>query len=101
MTYSSKHSSIPVSRLLVAGLLCASLSGCMVGPNYHVPAAPTPPAYQEPAPASALAVPAGGAWWKGVNDAPREDVEKQAIAANPDIQIAVAHVAQADAVRRS
>src|SRR4030081_3911737 len=52
MTYSSKHSSNPVSRLLVAGLLCASLSGCMVGPNYHVPATPAPPAYKEPAPAS-------------------------------------------------
>ncbi len=101
MTYSSKHSSIPVPRLLAAGLLCASLSGCMVGPNYHVPAAPTPPAYKEPAPASAIAVPAGAAWWKVFNDATLDDLEKQAIAANPDIQIAVAHVDQADAVRRS
>jgi outer membrane protein, multidrug efflux system len=101
MTYSSKYSSIPVSRILAAGLLCVSLSGCMVGPNYHVPATPAPPAYKEPAPASAIAVPAGEAWWKVFNDATLDDLEKQAIDANPDIQIAVAHVDQADAVRRS
>src|SRR6202049_5369230 len=96
MTYSSKHFSIPVSRLLAAGVLCTSLSGCMVGPNYHAPATPAPPAYKEPAPASAIAVPAGEAWWKVFNDATLDDLEKQAIDANPDIQIAVAHVDQAD-----
>src|SRR5260370_3221528 len=101
MTYSSKHSSIPVPRLLAAGLLCASLSGCMVGPNYHVPATPAPPAYKEPAPASAVAVPAGAAWWKVFNDPTLDDLETQAIAANPDIQIAAAHVDQDDALPRS
>ena len=101
MTYSSKYSSFAAPRLLAAGLLCASLSGCMVGPNYHVPAAPTPPAYKEPAPASAITVPAGEAWWKVFNDATLDDLEKQAVDANPDVQIAVAHVDQADAVRRS
>src|SRR5258708_38739536 len=101
MTYSLKHSSTPISRILAAGLLCASLSGCMVGPNYHVPATPAPPAYKEPAPASAIAVPAGAAWWKVFNDATLDDLEQQAIAANPDIQLAVAHVDQADAARRS
>src|SRR5258706_10363594 len=101
MTNSSNHSSIPIPRILAAGLLCASLSGCMVGPNYHVPATPAPPAYKEAAPASAIAVPAGDAWWKVFNDATLDDLEKQAIAANPDVQIAVAHVDQADAVRRS
>jgi multidrug efflux system outer membrane protein len=101
MTHSLKHSSIPVSQILTAGLLCASLSGCMVGPNYHVPPTPAPPAYKEPAPAPAIAVPAGDAWWRVFNDGTLDDLEGQAIAANPDIQIAVAHVDQADAVRRS
>ena len=101
MTNSLKHASIPISPLLAAGLLCVSLSGCMVGPNYHVPVVPAPPAYQEPASTSALAVPAGDAWWEVFNDATLNDLEKQAVGANPDIQIAVAHVDQADAVRRS
>src|SRR6202049_3693212 len=96
MTNSSKDSSTPVSRFVAAGLVCASLSGCMVGPNYHVPATPAPPAYKEPAPASAIVVPAGEAWWKVFNDATLDDLETQAVAANPDIQIAVAHVDQAD-----
>src|SRR5258708_37195528 len=101
MTNSSNHSSIPIPRILAAGLLCAWLSGCMVGPNYHVPATPAPPAYKEPAPASAVAVPAGAAWWKVFNDPTLDDLETQAIAANPDIHIAVAHGDQADAVRGS
>ena len=62
---------------------------------------PTPPAFKGPAPTSAIAVPAGEAWWKAFNDATPDDLETQAIAANPDIQIAVAHVDQTDAVRRS
>ncbi|MEA3004952.1 MAG: hypothetical protein QOI94_221, partial [Acidobacteriaceae bacterium] len=28
--------------------LALLLSGCMVGPNYHKPAAPVPPAFREP-----------------------------------------------------
>jgi multidrug efflux system outer membrane protein len=73
----------------------------MVGPNYHAPAVPAPPAYKEPAPAPASSVPARTDWWTVFNDATLNDLETQAIAANQDIQIAVAHVDQADAVRRS
>jgi multidrug efflux system outer membrane protein len=86
---------------LTLGLFCALMSGCMVGPNYHAPSAPTAPAFKEAAPTSAVAVPAGGAWWQVFNDATLNDLEAQAVIANPDIQIAVAHVDQADAVRRS
>src|SRR6266700_3731652 len=86
---------------LTLGLFCALLSGCMVGPNYHAPSAPTAPAYKEATPTSTIAVPAGGAWWRVFNDATLNDLETQAVIANPDIQIAVAHVDQSDAVRRS
>ncbi|WP_064742698.1 efflux transporter outer membrane subunit [Edaphobacter aggregans] len=101
MKHSSERLAFAAPRLISAGLLCVSLSGCMVGPNYHAPAVPAPPSYKEPAPASTIAVPAGETWWKVFNDATLDELEKQAIAANPDIQIAVAHVDQADAVRRS
>ena len=87
MTNSSKHSSFPAPRLLAVGLLCALLSGCMVGPNYHAPAVPTPSAYKEPAPAPASSVPAGTAWWNVFNDATLNDLETQAIAANPDVRL--------------
>ena len=97
----SKHSSSFTPRLLAVSLSCASLSGCMVGPNYHAPTVPAPPAYKEPAPAPASSVRAGTDWWNVFNDATLNDLETQAIAANQDILIAVAHVDQADAVRRS
>jgi len=44
---------------------------------------------------------AGSDWWTVFHDATLNDLEKQAVAANQDIQIAVAHVDQADATRRS
>src|SRR5260370_7532785 len=101
MTYSSKLHSFSASRPLAIGLLCAALSDCMVGPTYHTPAVPAPPAYKEPAPQAASTAPAGTDWWNVFNDATLSDLERQAIAANPDVQIAVARVDQADAVRRS
>jgi multidrug efflux system outer membrane protein len=88
-------------RIIAAGLLCAAISGCMVGPNYHTPAAPAPPAYKEPAPAPSSPPVAGQDWWNVFHDATLSDLEQQAVAANQDIRIAVAHVDQADAVRRS
>jgi multidrug efflux system outer membrane protein len=89
------------SQLLVGGLLCVSIGGCMVGPNYHTPAVPAPPAYKEPAPQPGTSALAGTDWWAVFNDATLNDLEKQAVTANQDIQIAVAHVDQADAIRRS
>jgi multidrug efflux system outer membrane protein len=101
MTCSLKTHTRMGSRLLTGGLLCAFISGCMVGPNYHTPAVPAPPAYKEPAPQPDTAVLAGTAWWTVFHDATLNDLEAHAVAANQDIQIAVAHVDQADAIRRS
>lgn len=93
---------------LICGLiaaLCASgllLSGCTVGPNYRRPAVPTPPAFQEPAPAGdAATAPSPAAWWEVFHDSKLNELEAQAEKANRDIGIAVAHVDQADAARRS
>ncbi len=101
MRTSSTYSSSSARWILGVGLSCTLFSGCMVGPNYHIPSVPTAPAYKESAPTSAVKVPAGAAWWQVFNDPTLNDLETQAVAANLDIQIAVAHVDQADAVRRS
>jgi outer membrane protein, multidrug efflux system len=101
MTTSPKHSLFLALLLLAVGLVSASLSGCMIGPNYYTPAVPTPPAYKELALAAANSAPAGQDWWNVFNDGVLNDLEKQAITANQDIQIAVARVDQADAIRRS
>jgi multidrug efflux system outer membrane protein len=101
MTSSFMTSTRIASQFLTAGLLGLSISGCMVGPNYHTPAVPAPPAYKESAPQPDTPVLAGADWWTVFDDATLSDLEKQAVAANQDIQIAVTHVDQADAIRRS
>lgn len=101
MTGSLKTDIRIASQLLASALLSAFITGCMVGPNYHTPAVPAPPAYKESAPQPATPVLAGTDWWPVFHDATLDDLEKQAVAANQDIQIAVTHVDQADAIRRS
>jgi outer membrane protein, multidrug efflux system len=83
------------------GALAAIVSGCMVGPNYHKPSVPVPPAFTEPT-ASASAPTGPNAisyqdWWKVFQDTRLDDLETQADAANKDIKIAIAHVDQASA----
>src|SRR5260370_17070267 len=79
--------------------LAVIVSGCMVGPNYHKPSVPVPPAFTEPAaPAPAPAGPNAISyqdWWKVFHDTRLDDLEMQADAANKDIKIAIPHVAQA------
>ena len=87
---------------LSAGTISAAalvVSGCMVGPNYHKPSAPVPPAFAEPAapaPAGPNAI-AYGDWWKVFHDPLLDNLETQADAANKDIKIAIAHVDEASA----
>jgi NodT family efflux transporter outer membrane factor (OMF) lipoprotein len=75
-------------------LLCALLTGCNVGPKYHTPAVPAPPAFKEVPPPAAAAAPANpedgnwtvsqpsdaklrGDWWAIFNDPELNDLESQ------------------------
>jgi NodT family efflux transporter outer membrane factor (OMF) lipoprotein len=51
----------PISALLAASTLAASLAGCRVGPKYVRPATPAPPAFKESAPAAYTSAD-GGPW---------------------------------------
>jgi NodT family efflux transporter outer membrane factor (OMF) lipoprotein len=79
-------------RAKLGFFLCAILTGCSVGPKYHAPAVPAPPAFKEvPPPASATANPDDGNWtvaqpadakirgdwWTIFNDAELNDLESQ------------------------
>jgi outer membrane protein, multidrug efflux system len=81
------------------------LSGCMVGPNYHAPSAPVPPAFNGSGGAASAATPPAGIsysdWWKVFHDPELDHLETQADAANQDIKIAIAHVDEATAMTSS
>src|SRR5258708_24768896 len=89
----------------VAGALTIVVSGCMVGPNYHAPSAPVPPAFNGSGGAASVATPPAGIsysdWWKVFHDPELNHLETQADAANQDIKIAIAHVAEATALTTS
>jgi len=92
----------PLSWLNITfGLAIFAITGCRVGPNYHPPAVPIPPAFQEATANSNLPPLAGSDWWTVFGDATLTDLERQAVAANLDIRIASTHIDQADAYRRS
>jgi NodT family efflux transporter outer membrane factor (OMF) lipoprotein len=68
-------------------LFCVILAGCSVGPKYHAPAVPAPPAFKETPPANpqngdwTVAQPADaklrGDWWTIFNESELNDLESQ------------------------
>lgn len=87
--------------IVLAGLLGV---GChAVGPDYQAPTAAalgTPAEYQHAAPAipaNAQTLPSPDKWWTVFNDAPLNTLEEAALAHNPTLAGAAAHVAQARA----
>jgi multidrug efflux system outer membrane protein len=80
------------------------LSACAVGPKYQRPSAPMPPQFKESA---GQATEGGGTppiayadWWRVFNDSVLDRLERDAVAANQDIRVAVARVDQAEAAAR-
>jgi outer membrane protein TolC len=99
-----QHSIFGAGALLGA----IALSGCMVGPNYKTPTAPTAPSYSDSghygdwttaAPADATA---RGDWWAVYHNAELSDLEQRCAKANQDIQAALHAYEQAhDIVREN
>jgi multidrug efflux system outer membrane protein len=84
--------------LAAAALVCATLVGCPVGPNYHPPEIPTPETFRstqvEPAEAASLAdLP----WWDVFNDPVLQRLVDESIRGNYDLRAAVANVEQSQA----
>jgi multidrug efflux system outer membrane protein len=91
------------ASLTAIGLLTLALSGCRVGPNYHAPPAPVPPAFTgsttaaTPAQQTAISY---SDWWKVFHDPLLDKFETEADAANTDIRMAIANVDQAAAMTK-
>lgn len=80
-----------------------ALSGCAVGPNYQRPAADAPAAFVEPGPWKDAApgdhLPKGN-WWSIYRDPVLDGLARQATAASPTVQAAIARRDQAYALAR-
>jgi NodT family efflux transporter outer membrane factor (OMF) lipoprotein len=91
------------SVLLVALTLSAlALVGCVVGPNYSRPSAPTPTQWKEQPPDGwKTATPhdeiSKGNWWTVFGDPQLNDLETQAVAQNQNLQAAAERVLEARA----
>jgi outer membrane protein, multidrug efflux system len=84
-------------------LVLVVLVGCMVGPDYVRPPAPTPDQWGEMYPASASKAttdPAPAEWWTTFDDPHLTSLIDRAVASNLDLQQAASRVRQARAQRR-
>jgi NodT family efflux transporter outer membrane factor (OMF) lipoprotein len=94
-------------KWLLAVALLAQMSACTLGPDYVRPAVDAPPDYKEMDGWKAASLreeqagPIDEAWWRLYGDPLLDEMEAQAIAANPDIAIAEAQFRQARALAQS
>ncbi|MFI4972961.1 MAG: efflux transporter outer membrane subunit [Caulobacterales bacterium] len=83
----------PTVRSAAAVLAAGALAACAVGPNYHRPTAPTPPAFKE-ANGWVPAQPSDAAdrrdWWTVFDDPTLNDLEKQVEVSNQNLAAAEA-----------
>ena len=100
-------SSLPPKRVLRSWILCcgaAGLSACSVGPDFKLPETELPGRYVANLDPRATDSSAGRAanvdltqWWRSFRDPQLVSLVERAIAANPDIAIALARLQQARA----
>ncbi|HEV2284883.1 MAG TPA: efflux transporter outer membrane subunit [Steroidobacteraceae bacterium] len=81
-------------RIGIATVLAAVLGGCAVGPSYHTPNVATPERYAAvPAATGAEATTAAAidpaSWWKALQDPELDSLIERAVAANPDVLVAL------------
>lgn len=82
-------------RFLILAFV-ASLTGCMVGPDYHRPTVEIPKSYRyEITDAQKTA---NTAWWRQFNDPVLDDLIAKALAGNKSVMIAAANIEQAAGV---
>ncbi|MDD5207477.1 MAG: efflux transporter outer membrane subunit [Desulfobacterales bacterium] len=94
-----------LSRLLLhigMALLLASLSACMVGPNFQRPRPDVPAGWVGPSPAPGAISPEFvdlSDWWTSFEDPALTSLIKRAVESNLDLRLAQARIRQARAVR--
>jgi NodT family efflux transporter outer membrane factor (OMF) lipoprotein len=82
-----------------AMILVASLSGCMVGPNFQKPGPELPTAWVGPSPGPGAEQVDLSNWWTSFNDPLLTRLVKKAVESNLDLRLAQARIRQARAIR--
>ena len=82
-------------RCIAVALPALVIAGCMVGPDYNKPDTPVPTAFRAQISAAEAVSFADLPWWSVFNDTTLQDLIKEAIADNHDLQIAVSRIEQA------
>jgi NodT family efflux transporter outer membrane factor (OMF) lipoprotein len=93
----------PTRWLPLLAIAALQLTGCVVGPKYHVPATPAPPAYKEVGdwkPAQPNDQNLGGTWWTIFQDRQLDALELQVNVSNQNLKAAEAQYRQSRAVLR-
>jgi NodT family efflux transporter outer membrane factor (OMF) lipoprotein len=90
------------ARILSVSAVLAALAGCTVGPDYHRPEMKVPGSFAaapttEPSTVASVTAPPIDVtrWWRTFNDPELDSLIDRAIAANLDIEIALARVQEA------
>jgi len=85
-----------LNNLLIGVLSSGLLAGCMVGPNYHRPAVPTPTAFRDLSENPQLQAQAASyadlPWWQVFQDPQLQELIRTALRQNYDLQIATERI---------
>lgn len=84
-------------RRALVGFLAALLAACTAGEPYRRPDLPLPPVWRGPDAASLASSVDGAAWWQAFDNPELQRLEALALAANPDLQIAISRMLAARA----
>ena len=88
------------NRLAAALTATFLLAGCTLGPDYVRPASTLPEQTLETSSEARAQAPINQAWWTLFNDASLNNLVAQALAANQDLQAAIARLEAAEAAAR-
>jgi multidrug efflux system outer membrane protein len=86
--------------LIIVVVIAAALAGCAVGPDYHQPATPVAARFAAAADAPYSGGAASAEFWTEFGDPELNTLVADALSANHDLRIALAHLHEARALRR-
>lgn len=88
------------NRLFLALTVTVFLAGCAVGPDYARPTSTLPEQHKKATATAQAVAPVNAEWWTLFNDATLNQLVQQTLAANQDLQAAIARIEASEAVAR-